>query len=153
MNENREDLAASIKRSADELAELMSPDLINALSEAAKDDELWWKAAGDVRGFLHERGVELPDRVVVRLHKVLPPASAVNDEDSGGMRPRSGPCPPGTLPVLTRKIVCTDEVVVCNPYADIGEVCLGACIRYDSVEIRRCRDVRDLTHRTSIDYP
>jgi hypothetical protein len=152
MNENREDLAASIQRTAHELAELMSPDLIDALSEAAGDDELWWEAAGDVRGFLHERGVELPDRVVVRLQKVLPPASAGNDEDSGGMRLRSqGECPPGTLPVLTRRAVCTDQVVVCGPYAETGVLCLSTCIRYDSVEIRRCRDVHDLTHRIPFD--
>ena len=81
MNEDREDPAASIKREVDELAELISPDLIDALSEAAEDDEAWLEAARDTRGFLHGKGVALPDWAEIRLEAVIPATTVRSQKD------------------------------------------------------------------------
>jgi hypothetical protein len=153
MNENREDRAASIKRSIDGLAELMSPDLINALSEAAEEDELWLDAARDVRGFLHERGVALPDWAGIRLEGVFPPTRVRSDQDDSGGNPdpRWGrelvpPCKSGELLVARPgRPYCARSVRLCSWAPHIGTVCIESCVRYETEWLDfRCVPARDL---------
>jgi hypothetical protein len=139
MNENREDPVAAMKREIDELAELMSPDLIKALSEAAEEDELWLEAARDTRGFLHERGVALPDWAEIRLEAVFPPT-----------RVRSIPECKGEGEVLVARpgrAYCKKPIYICKKAPHLEELCIyQGCLEWAPREWLdfQCVRARDL---------
>jgi hypothetical protein len=146
MNENREDPAATIKREIDELAELISPDLIRALSEAAEEDKLWLEAVRDARGFLHERGVALPDWAEIELEAVFPPTRVRSLEDLGALgrieelRP---PCKEGELLVARPGgRYCARLVTIKGPKPGFR---FRFCLKEETEWLDwRCVDARDL---------
>jgi hypothetical protein len=143
MDENRADHAVTIRRELDEFGELMSPALINALSEAAEDDDLWLEAARDTRGFLREKGVELPDWAEIRLEAVFPARRVMSQDDL----PQ---CDPGYVLVATHGTpYCSRRVVVCRTYPHIGEVCFFRhCLKWEQNWLdARCVSAHFLRHQ------
>ena len=126
MNENREHPAASIKRQVDELAELISPDLVDALSEAAEDDDVWLEAARDTRAFLHEKGVALPDWAEIRLEAVIPATTVRSQKDL----PQ---CDEGEVLVAKPgRPYCARPVYVCRRAPHGEEVCIFRfCMKWE----------------------
>jgi hypothetical protein len=152
MNENREEPTATIKRDSDQLAELISQDLINALSEVAEDDELWLHAGRDVRGFLHERGVALPDWAEIELEAVFPPTRVRSLEDLGArgrieeLRP---PCKEGEVLVARPGArYCARLVTIKGPKPGFR---FRFCLKEETEWLdRRCVDPNELLAYSSI---
>jgi hypothetical protein len=124
MNENREDPAASIKREIHGLAELTSPDLINALSEAAEEDDLWLEATRDVRRFLHEKGIALPDWAEIRLEGIFPDTRVMNQDLPKCDQREVVVARPG-------RAYCARRVYFCKRAPHIGEVCISYCVKWE----------------------
>jgi hypothetical protein len=53
--------AQTVNQEIEELAGLARSELIDVLARAAEDDDVWTKAATDVKGFLRDNGVEVAD--------------------------------------------------------------------------------------------
>jgi hypothetical protein len=140
MSEDRTDAAASMRREVDELAALMSPALIDALAAAAADDDLWLEAARDTRGFLLEKGVELPEWAVIRLEALTPTSRVMTTKDL----PK---CKDGEVLVTAPGgAYCSRRVLVCRRYPHIGQVCIFRyCLKWETEWLEgRCLPVRDL---------
>jgi hypothetical protein len=143
MNENRENLAASIQGHTQDLADLMSAELVTALSEAAEDDELWFEAARDVEGFLKGKDVALPGWAVIRLEAVEPAARVMKLRDLPE-------CRPGEMRVARRgRTYCARPIYVCRRLPHIGEVCIFSyCMKWETDWLdARCVPTRDLLAR------
>jgi hypothetical protein len=142
MNENREDPAASIRVHVEELADLMSPELVDALSEAAEDD-LWLEAARDARGYLQGKGVALPGWAEIRLEAVFPATRVIRKQDL----PK---CDPGEVLVATPgRTYCARPIYVCRRIPHIGEVCIFSyCMKWEKEWLdAACVRPRDLLAR------
>jgi hypothetical protein len=78
--------AQAINREVRDLADVASPELIDTLTEAAEDDEVWTKAASDIKSFLTERGLNVSDSVEITQEQVFLRDAPAPCPESGQVR-------------------------------------------------------------------
>ena len=78
--------AQAVNRKVRDLADIASPELIATLTEAAQDDEVWTKAASDIKSFLAERGLDVPDSAEIILEQVFLRGGPAPCPESGQVR-------------------------------------------------------------------
>jgi hypothetical protein len=89
--------AQTVSQEIGQLADLASSELIDVLAKAAEDDDVWTKAASDVKGFLRNSGVEVADGAEIALDRVF-------------VRSGSVECAPGLLRLGAPGRICTRSI-------------------------------------------
>ena len=77
--------------------DLARPEVIDVFAKAAEDDDVWMKAASDVKGFLKESGVEVAESAEIILEQVF-------------VRSGSGECPSGLIRLGAPGRICTRSI-------------------------------------------
>jgi hypothetical protein len=110
----------------------------------------------DTRGFLHERGIALPDWAEITLEAVFPATRVRSDQDDSGGNPLWGrdlpQCEKGELLVVRPgRPYCARPVKLCSWAPHLGRRCIQICLREEREWLdARCVRPQDLLAYSSI---